>query len=924
MLSWRYAEIEFLGLPKLTDERSFRLEHIYVPLRLCRNWSERFNDQRTFHVPKALQTQRHLVVLGDPGSGKSTLVKVLTYAFGAADSNAYKSACGELIPIPIILRDHKIHQWRNYDDLLNDFISKLDNDIRNEITSEWLLERLGNGRAILLIDGLDEVGRPEERLRLRDDIIFPLLRRSVSCPIVLTSRIVGYDEVPFDFVPIPSSSKADEIYAVQDSQWLLNRCFVAPFDDNQISQFVTRWYQLREASPGKQREGVDSLLWALNQNDRVKRLAHNPQLLTLIALIHRVTANLPSGRVELYDKIVEAYLETIQVYRKLGTPAKLDEMKRWLAKVGWEMQERRDEWTPYDRFWSDDRLSVSRENIRQWLTEAIAKERNPARASELADDFLDYVARRSGLLVPNGPETFSFSHLTFQEYFAAFELRGEVRWFDKLGKRCADLSMRRQWHETLNLLFEMLGEFPAAGDDLFDEIASRTRDDIEARSSVAGLFSALLLDEQSGLRQAKRREAAAFALTTICERYDGSVIKDLQSLPAEDRSELIGTWFTDMLGKTVRPRFGEYFFVNGDQLIEDWPRKLKESVVNPNYRELTELQVAETGLIGARDEEMYYKFCPWVIERLPLKLWLKRISHSFGDGGGLSLVEIYRRALFSECDNTPRSLLLLEMGLALAITKSQILRLALALISRALPYKRGPYDRDGEDQRYLTSGNNDLNGSLRDAVTRALPRAPIRDLARDLAHDLAIDGSGTVERDLARFLSDAVESERPFPDLRKNNRLSTLLAAERALFAPYEGIKATNDLRAKLETFLCKEDHWSRLLASSALLMLGEGSPKLCRTRNELLIEGLKRSNQFTFPSELHAETQSEDFRKQLPELLDLVFQQSRSRRWLKSDLFDRNRAFSKYFVTKPHEFFDVAMGVLNNKQAAHHGLEEA
>ncbi len=97
--------------------------------------------------------------------------------------------------------------------------------------------------------------------------------------------------------------------------------------------------------------------------------------------------------------------------------------------------------------------------INQWLIEAIAKERGQAEAQEVADHFLDYVAKRSGLLVPVGPEKFSFAHLTFQEYFAAFELRGRVRYFNDLAKTCVELVAKPHWHETLNLLFEMLTEF---------------------------------------------------------------------------------------------------------------------------------------------------------------------------------------------------------------------------------------------------------------------------------------------------------------------------------------------------------------------------------------------------------------------------------------------------------------------------------
>lgn len=932
-LSWRYAEVEFLGLPKLKDERVFRLEHIYVPLRLCRDWANRFDRQKTMYVPKVLQEQRHLVVLGDPGSGKSTLVKLLTYAFGEAGSNAYKRACGELIPIPIILRDYKTRQWKNYEDMLRDFIATLDEDIRSEITTEWLLEYLREGKAILLIDGLDEVGSREERLRLRNKIIFPILRQSRPSYTILTSRIVGYEEVPFhsmaieEEVAVTDASPSFEMREPLYRFYSVTPFYVAPFDDEEIAQFITRWHQLRETFPDKQRDGVDSLLRALDQNDRVKRLAHNPQLLTLIALIHRVTANLPSGRVELYNKIVEAYLETIQVYRKLGTPAKLDEMKRWLAKVGWEMQVRRDEEIKNKRWWSkqddakwlskqDDDLLVSREEIKQWLIEAIAKERGQVGATEQADQFLDYVAKRSGLLVPRGPEKFAFAHLTFQEYFAAFELRGRVRQFDELAEICAGLADERLWHETLNLLFEMLTEFPGADDDLFDEIAARAAADEEMRDGAAKLFSSLLLDEQSGLSVAKQHEAAAFALTAVCDRYDKGVVKDLQSLSFDQRNQLVHPWFAHRLREAGQIDFGKYFFINGDELLADWPVQLSQWVTSPAYRRPSELQVAEIVLIGAGDEENYHQICPWAVEHLPLKLWLQRISRAFGDAGELTLADLYRRALYSTSTNAPRYLLLLELSISLAITKSQILRTVLAIIARSLTPEDGPsespYDGDRESARYMDDWRNEvLNHARRRAANHASKRVLPRDLARVLGLNLAEDGDWGTQRELAHALArEAAATEQPLlGSTTRNARSNVLIAAERALFVPNA---ATPHLTVELQSLLCSQDDWSRLLASSALLTLGEGTPDLCRERNALLVKGIEQSPQFTFPSGLHTETQREEFSQQLPELFDLVFLQAPSHPWLRPKFFDPVSSESKYFLSPPHEFFALAAEVLD------------
>lgn len=919
-LSWRYAEMEFLGLPSLKDERVFRLEHVYVPLRLCHDWSDRFDRRKNLYIPKALQEHRHVIVLGDPGSGKSTLVKVLTYAFGEAGTNIYKRACGELIPIPIVLRDYQTREWQSYRDMLRSFIATLDEDIRDEITPEWLLEHMRRGQAILLIDGIDEVGRHEDRLRLRDDIIFPLLLECPESYALFTSRIVGYEEVPFDFTIVQvfeSREDTEGTFELIRGGLSNNRFYVSPFDDDEIAQFITRWYQLREAIPHRQREGLNSLMRALEQNDRVKRLAHNPQLLTLIALIHRVTANLPSGRVELYDKIVEAYLETIQVYRKLGAFARLDEMKRWLAKVGWEMQERRDEEVRHRPSRRDDDLLISRAEINEWLTEVMSKGRGQEEASALATQFLNYVAMRSGLLVPIGPEKFTFTHLTFQEYFAAFELRGRVRRFESLAETCAELAAKPHWHETLTLLFEMLTEFSGAGDDLFDVIAARARVDAETRGGAAKLFSYLLLDEQSGLSEIKQREAVSLTLTTVCGAYDEGVIKDLQTLSAEQSGRLLRPWFTRRLSGIGGDDFEKYFYTNGAELMQDWSKQLLEWVSSPTYRKPTDLQVAEIVLIGALNEETYRLICPWAVEHLHLSLWLRRTSRAFGDAGGLTLAELYRKALYATPVDAPRHRLLTELSIALAITKSQLIRLVLAILSRTITpdaspaYYIGRSFREFDSNRRLYQTRDEvMDDILRRTINKASERVSPRDLAREFAFNLSEDGSGPVERQLAQALAlESVAAELPPPVAMKDERLGILIASERALFMP--DAAATN-LTVELQNLAQAPDDWSRLLANSALLMLGEGTPKLCRDRNTLLAKAIERSAQFTFPVDMFVDNQEEEFCNQLPELFDLIFLQSSPNSWLRPEFFNPKRLESTYFLSPPREFFRLASKVLD------------
>src|SRR5262249_43496973 len=147
---------------------------------------------------------------------------------------------------------------------------------------------------------------------------------------------------------------------------------------------------------------------------------------------------------------------------------------------------------------------------------------------------------------PRGPDQFAFTHLTFQEYFAAFELRGRVRRFEQLAQDCSELVRHRRWHETLNLLFEMLTEFSGGCDDLLDEMVKQVEDE-EVRESTAEFFSRLLLDEENGLSRQKLSTATDFALQVACKDYSYAVIKNFQEVRVAHLQTLISEWFDQRL-----------------------------------------------------------------------------------------------------------------------------------------------------------------------------------------------------------------------------------------------------------------------------------------------------------------------------------------------------------------------------------------
>ena len=459
----RHGYVRLLGLPDRSDRPNVPIEFMLVPpLVSPRPISVDSNPKEWMpqceSLVAALERYGRVLLLGDPGTGKTTffnyLAWILTFAGGVTPSLA---RFGWVLPVPMMLRELPLESVTTFNGLLDAFLSQRVGEPLRE--GDYIRSMLEEGRALVMLDGIDEIGGKEARLNLRE-AVFDGMRRFPDCLWLLSSRIVGYGEVPFERRPVLGKYGAN---SVADSEApKIGKCYLAPFNDGRIKRFAQNWYTMRDKDALKEGK-ADELVQAIRKDKALQRLARVPNILALMALVHRSEATLPHERWLLYERIAEAYLESIDKHRGIGGSAHdLPRKKMWLARVGYEMQRQREQA-------GDTDLLVPCDDALNWIGNEMERSKAFVDVPSPAE-FLSFVERRSGLFVPRADDQYAFSHLSFQEYFAAVALEREVTGFKWAKQGCSSLGFDRaslaswarqpSWLETFCFLFEMLANRP--------------------------------------------------------------------------------------------------------------------------------------------------------------------------------------------------------------------------------------------------------------------------------------------------------------------------------------------------------------------------------------------------------------------------------------------------------------------------------
>jgi formylglycine-generating enzyme required for sulfatase activity len=412
------------------DEEYYRGEHGYLTISM------------------ALRRNHRLVIIGDPGCGKTTLISYLglTYARNLLDGDdlvQQRLGLEEAGTLPVVLplRSLGYHLKEKHPDPGKDGPSILLDYLREYYAAQQIAlpvdffksyldrpkhkakdKKQDKRGAVLLLDGMDEVADPALRQRVAK-LIEACAVRFDRCRFVVTSREVGY-EGPFRIAEDFGLAK------------------IRNFDPREVRQFVRDWTHVVESTLSGNdshevtriaEEQADRLIKAIESNPRVADLAVNPLLLTVIALVHRYRAQLPERRSELYEEAIEVLLGHWDEAKGLETSA-------MIAGRELDSGDRRSLLEPV-AFWMHDhnKREIERDELNSIVTPMFMNmAKDEAGARKAVDAFINLINMRTGLLVERGIGVYSFAHQTFQEYLTARALADRKDVIDYALRRLSD------------------------------------------------------------------------------------------------------------------------------------------------------------------------------------------------------------------------------------------------------------------------------------------------------------------------------------------------------------------------------------------------------------------------------------------------------------------------------------------------------
>lgn len=453
-LSNIYLDLSVVELRSKEEQEKYHLKMLEL------NQEERINLEEkhdALHISSILSKEKKLVILGDPGSGKTISLRYIALMLGYGGSSKDLGLNEPLIPLIIRLSDFarelENRPRLSLENYLVNYIQQAYSS--SDRLGEFLRLLIEQGKCMLLLDGLDEVdfnfrmGKVSHESVIQAVQKFAYIRCNENCGnrMIVTSRIEGYWNDPlldFKHIQLKSLTVPDE-----------------------VESFLMQWYTAHELAfdrnldldiaESRALERVTELMPKILSTASVRRLATNPLLLTILALINENVGRLPNRRIKLYEIAAQTLIEC---WRQLqvGLPDNL------IAEFGEDMVIR--VMAPL-AYWMHDNYpggTASFEEISEELEKILENEGFEKESKDLTNRFLYHARFQTGLLTERSLNQFGFFHLTFEEYLTARQIARQrederrrmlkLHWYDP------------RWQEVILLTAGQLGIAESKTDDV--------------------------------------------------------------------------------------------------------------------------------------------------------------------------------------------------------------------------------------------------------------------------------------------------------------------------------------------------------------------------------------------------------------------------------------------------------------------------
>ncbi|MEA5464452.1 NACHT domain-containing protein [Leptothoe sp. PORK10 BA2] len=361
-------------------------------------------------IKEVIDNHGNIFIYGDPGSGKTTCLQWI----------ALKCCQGEILQgfAPIFIGPRSFATITN-EETLQDCLNRMFDQCKCSTTERH--ELLDSGQAVFIFDGIDEIAS-ESRQRMEANIA-RLLQDYPQCRFIFSSRLGRKFPFSDDF----------------------QKAIIAPLQRGQIRKFIENWF----AQPGKDKTLAPQLVRKLQSKAYrgIRELSQRPILLDLLCVVFEHNADIPHKRFDVFRKgidlmtrkdiVIEGYGPVFQTLREL-------DVQNMLCKIG-------------SNSFLKCQIIFPTQDVERTIQSYYETSYKVNRTLIPSRQILQEIEQSNGLLVRWADNFCTFSHLTYQEYFTAYDLvenngyqevykhLEQPRWYFVIGLIAECLAYERLW-----------------------------------------------------------------------------------------------------------------------------------------------------------------------------------------------------------------------------------------------------------------------------------------------------------------------------------------------------------------------------------------------------------------------------------------------------------------------------------------------